>query len=103
MFYKCPNCGRIYGYGEEGWYQCLNCRYPLKKAEDVKKVRHPELNRHRVIGTINDPTKPECPYCHSFQTEKIGWLDRWGSAELWGLGSSKIGKQFHCNNCGADF
>ena len=25
------------------------------------------------------------------------------SGALWGLGSKKIGKQFHCNNCGADF
>ena len=47
--------------------------------------------------------KVECPYCHSTNTKKIGWLERLGSAELWGLGSSKIGKQFHCNNCGADF
>lgn len=43
------------------------------------------------------------PYCHSARTEKIGWLARVGSAELWGLGSPMIGKQFHCKDFGADF
>lgn len=44
-----------------------------------------------------------CTYCGSTNISKIGFLERLGSAELWGLGSSKIGKQFHCNNCGANF
>ena len=39
--YKCPNCGRIYNYGNDGWYQCMNCRYPLKKSEEVNNVKHP--------------------------------------------------------------
>ena len=75
---KCPNCGRIYNYGEDGWYQCLNCRYPLKRVEDVKSVRHPELNEHRVIGTIDNPTKPTvtCPYCTSTNVRKIGGGER---------------------------
>lgn len=47
--------------------------------------------------------KPKCTYCGSANIRKIGVLDRVISTELWGLGSKKIGKQFHCNNCGADF
>ena len=39
--YKCPNCGRIYNYENDGWYQCMNCRYPLKKSEEVNNVKHP--------------------------------------------------------------
>ena len=46
---------------------------------------------------------PKCTYCGSSNIKKIGLLNRTISAELWGLGSKKIGKQFHCNNCGADF
>ena len=46
---------------------------------------------------------PKCIYCGSSNIRKIGLLNRVVSAELWGLGSKKIGKQFHCNNCGADF
>ena len=46
---------------------------------------------------------PKCPICGSTNIRKIGLLNRAISTELWGLGSKKIGKQFHCNNCGADF
>ena len=45
----------------------------------------------------------KCTYCSSTDVKKIGLLNRAISAELWGLGSKKIGKQFHCNSCGADF
>lgn len=46
---------------------------------------------------------PKCTYCGSTNIRKIGLLNRAISIELWGLGSKKIGKQFHYNNCGADF
>lgn len=46
---------------------------------------------------------PKCTYCGSINIRKIGLLNRAISAELWGLGSKKIGKQFHCNHCGTDF
>lgn len=46
---------------------------------------------------------PKCTYCGSTNIRKIRLLNRAISTELWGLGSKKIGKQFHCNNCGADF
>ena len=105
--YKCPNCGRIYNYGAEisGIINCMNCRYPLKKVEDVKEVRHPELNEHKVIGTISNSSTltVECPYCHSTKTKKISGSGRWLSTGLFGLGSSKIGKQWHCNSCKSNF
>ena len=44
-----------------------------------------------------------CSYCGSSNVKKIGLLNRAVSTELWGLGSKKIGKQWHCNNCGSDF
>lgn len=45
----------------------------------------------------------KCTYCGSSNVKKIGLLNRAISTELWGFGSKKIGKQFHCNHCGADF
>ena len=44
-----------------------------------------------------------CSYCGSSNVKEIGLLNRSVSTELWGLGSKKIGKQWHCNNCGSDF
>lgn len=45
----------------------------------------------------------KCTYCQSTNVKKIGFLSRAVSAELFGLGSGKIGKQWHCKNCGSDF
>lgn len=44
-----------------------------------------------------------CPYCKSSNVLKISATSRIVSAGFFGLGSKKIGKQFHCNNCRADF
>ena len=47
--------------------------------------------------------KITCPYCKSTNTKKLSSLSRALSAGIFGLGSSKIGKQWHCNSCGSDF
>lgn len=51
------------------------------------------------------PPKPEveCPYCHSHNTTKISGMSRWLSVGLFGIGSKKVGKQWHCKSCGSDF
>lgn len=114
QIYQCPNCGRTYNYGEFNSsniiLSCMNCRYPLKKKEDIKKIAHPELNtifnNKHIIGTVNDPTKPsvECPYCHSTDTKKITNTSKAIHTAIFGIFSmSRNSKQFHCNNCGADF
>lgn len=89
---RCPMCGRC-GDKSDGDTMCFFCGCNLITEDEYRADGY----RHREGPTV------ECPYCHSIHTEKISWLDRVGSAELWGLGSSKIGKQFHCEDCGADF
>jgi len=45
-----------------------------------------------------------CPYCQSTNTQKISGLSKAGSVALWGIFAlGKTTKQFHCNNCKADF
>lgn len=44
-----------------------------------------------------------CPYCKSTNTEKISTLNRAVSISIVGAASSKLGKQWHCNNCKSDF
>lgn len=78
-----------------------------RRREEIIAKRHEEFNS----GSGIDWNKVEsagkngvtCSYCGSANVSKIGFFSRLGSAELWGLGSDKIGKQFHCNNCGANF
>lgn len=45
----------------------------------------------------------KCPYCKSTNVAKISTAGRIVSVGLFGLGSKKIGKQWHCNNCKSDF
>lgn len=102
---QCPNCERKY-FDDETNY-CLNCRYPLKHIEGSGCDNRSDL-------PINDTPKNRakfvkhsveviCPYCKSKNTKKLGVASRSFSIGLFGLGSSKIGKQWHCNNCNSDF
>lgn len=45
----------------------------------------------------------ECPYCHATNIRKISVTSRVASTLMFGLGSKKIGKQWHCDKCGSDF
>ena len=40
-----------------------------------------------------------CPMCGSQKVKKIGNIDRATSVAAWGLASSKIGKQYECDDC----
>lgn len=113
QIYQCPNCGRTYNYGEFNnsniRLSCMNCRYPLKKKEDIKNITHPELNtmfnNKHVIGTISDPTKPipKCPTCSSTNLKKITTTSKVMNTAMFGIFGTKRHKIFHCNNCGYEW
>lgn len=84
----------------------------------------PVIRRDQLVDPYNPPTwnsawatgfafKPEpqpttptitCPYCKSTDCKKISGLSKAGSVALWGIFAlGKTTKQFHCNNCKADF
>lgn len=56
----------------------------------------------QIVHIQSTPTIT-CPYCQSTDTKKISGTSRWVSTGLFGLASNKIGKNFHCNKCKADF
>ena len=65
-----------------------------------------EKSRQEAIEAQNKkPSTPTvtCPYCQSTDTKKISGTSRWISTGLFGLASSKVGKQWHCRKCGSDF
>lgn len=45
----------------------------------------------------------QCPYCKSWDTDSISTASRVASVALVGVASGKIGKNYHCNKCGANF
>lgn len=95
---------------------CPSCN--CKCADSIKYC--PRCNRY--LGGVNSvsekeyyknkqtqgqqTSKPivECPYCHSTNVKKISITSKAAHTALFGIFSvSRNSKQFHCNNCGADF
>ena len=95
---KCPKCGKLYRDFDQ---YCLVCRYKLKRIEGSEIVYYcPEPEDTSYMKS--QPTIT-CPYCQSTRVDRIGLLSRIASIEIWGLASNKIGKEWHCNDCGSNF
>lgn len=67
-----------------------------RKTEYNKKLME-DYNKVKASNRVS------CPYCSSYNVRKIGMTGRLVSTSLFGLGSKKVGKQWHCNNCKSDF
>lgn len=67
----------------------------IRKSEEsrINEYQQKYLAEHNI----------HCPYCHSTNVTKISTVNRAVSVGMFGLASSKIGKQRHCNSCGSDF
>lgn len=81
-------------------------QYLFDHRDEILAKQSAEFNAKMEHGkaVLEEQSRvPKCTYCGSTNIRKIGLLNRAISAELWGFGSKKIGKQFHCNHCGADF
>ena len=79
----------------------------FEKAFDEKTMTVAEINcdpiRKSTKTTQQSSSQVTCPYCKSTNTKKISTVSRAGSIGLFGIFSKKVGKQWHCNNCGSDF
>lgn len=72
-----------------------------RRMENRRKLEH-----GKAVMEGKDKGNPygiTCPYCHATNIRKIGIVSRSISAGIFGLGSKKIGKQWHCDHCGSDF
>lgn len=85
-----------------------------KYQELIEKEKYFEaLEQHKQAGARQAARKEQqdlasgkrvvCPYCKSTNTEKITAVSRAVSVSLVGAASSKLGKQWHCNNCKSNF
>ncbi len=112
-FYYCGKCKKAYSFDTSKPYSklcpvCetemefdLNLNCDTELAEKVKNT--PSYDPTKDPNSPYYIAKVMCPYCHSNNTKKIGVLGRSMSVGLFGFGSSKVGKQWHCNKCGSDF
>ena len=105
-FYYCNKCKKGYGFDTSKEYSklCPICNTEMEffyngdcDTELAEKVK----SQTPIVPS----SKPQiiCPYCQSTRVSRIGLLSRIVSVELWGLASSKIGKQWRCDNCGSEF
>lgn len=85
-------------------------QYYFDNAINIKGQKHSEIQAKIEHGRAVLEGKDKgnsfgvtCPYCHATNVRKISIASRAVSAGLFGLGSKKIGKQWHCNHCGSDF
>lgn len=93
----CPNCKK-----SNYWYvfkprKCKFCQTSLKGTKTEKFEPIKEEKRKPT------PINITCPYCKSTNCTKIGTVDRTMSVGLFGVGSGKLGKQWHCNSCKSNF
>lgn len=78
-------------------------QYKAKKdkelRENLERIEQERKEKERK-EQIRISKLPPCPICGSKEyVKRITTLDRSVSATVWGLGSSKIGKQYECTYC----
>lgn len=103
LIYRCEKCGITKYVKDDERFNgiCKCCKQPMK-IDNNNWWLSGNSNNSKNNNTSIEPTIT-CPYCHSTNTSKIGTLSRVVSTGLFGLGSKKVGKQWHCNKCGSDF
>lgn len=78
-------------------------KYDETLADKRRDTIRIEVEETRARSDAFDAQHAECIYCKSRNTKKISATSRLFSTGFFGLGSKKIGKQWHCNNCNSDF
>lgn len=84
---------------------------PVKYMADEERRRQIEARAaaqktRQELDEYNAKSRPnavQCPYCKSWQTERISTASRVVSVAAVGLASNKVGKQWHCTKCGSNF
>ena len=76
-------------------------------VEDNKsKTRNTSLDNYNISDLKKDirvQSQVRCPFCNTTNVKKISGTSKAISILGFGILSNKIGKQWHCNDCGSDF
>lgn len=76
-----------------------------RERQKEEKELQESIAFHAAIAKMDEERHPHvpCPYCKSTNTEKISTVSRAVSVSLVGAASGKLGKQWHCKQCGSNF
>ncbi|MEQ3232390.1 hypothetical protein [Fusicatenibacter saccharivorans] len=92
-------CGKTDEYSEEAHQNFRRKLHELAEEERKKPIQPVSQQQ----STPSSPNQPHCPVCQSTNIEKIGMFKRILSTSMFGIASDKVGKQWHCKNCGNNF
>lgn len=107
-----------YNNGDLIEYTCSKCKCHTAKILILKNVKIVEtavctncgkMVYSKVVGEtgLQRPewtTNAQCPYCKSYNTEKITTASKVRHTALFGIFAiSRNSKQWHCNTCKSDF
>lgn len=111
--YECSKCNKLYFFDIDEKFAnlCPNCNseMQLEGTYDCDTELAEKAKNTPSYDPSQDPNSPyyipviKCPYCSSTDISKISVISRIVSTGLFGLGSKKVGKQWHCNQCNSDF
>ncbi len=111
--YECPQCKEYYLFETSKEYNAIcpkcNCDLTFIDNFDCDTELAEKVKNTPPYDPTLDPNSPyyipvvKCPYCQSTDTSKISAVSRIVSTGLFGFGSKKVGKQYHCNKCKSDF
>ena len=105
-FYYCNKCKKCHSFDTSKKYSklCPDCNTEMEFEfnEDGNTDLAEQRKNQTPIVPSSKPTIT-CPYCQSTNCKKIGVVGRSVSFSLFGFGSGKVGKQWHCNGCNSDF
>lgn len=98
---KCKNCKRKY---PKIFIKCPKCNQQLIKLSTENKQLDKQVNEiKKEIQKYQEKQSniPKCPTCGSTNVKHISTLNRAVSIGVFGLFSSKIGKNYECLHCKA--
>lgn len=79
-------------------------RLEKKRKDDAQLQIVYDRVDNKPIKSHSNPHGVQCPYCKSSNVKKISAFSKALGVGVFGmLGMSKAMKQYHCNQCGADF
>ena len=84
-------------------YKCRVCGSDVRLTLEENLKRDKGYQPNNKVSENAHPKAIKCPYCNSTNITKISITKRSLSTYLFGLGSGKVGKQWHCNDCKSDF
>lgn len=95
VYYMCPKCDQIYDFNQAEDFStiCPDCNIEMECIDTELTSTEEDEEYERQCEETPPESIVRCPYCQSFFTKKIHYFSWLGM----------VGKQFHCNNCGANF